>query len=99
MIRYLEEVDGDVVAVEAWYAEQSLRAAANFVAELEVAWERIAEGPARWPKGACDTRRYLLKRFPYHVVYRVVGDDVVVIAVASGKRGPGFWLRRLKSLK
>jgi plasmid stabilization system protein ParE len=99
VIRYLEEVDGDISAVEAWYAAQSLRAAAAFVAELEVAWERIAEGPSRWPKGACNTRKYLLKRFPYHVVYRIAAEDIVVIAVASGRRGPGFWLRRLRRLR
>lgn len=99
MIRYLAEVQGDIVAVEAWYAAKSLLAATRFVAELQVAWQRILEGPARWPKGACDTRRYLLKRFPYHVVYRQVDEDVFVIAVASGRRGPGFWLRRLKQLR
>lgn len=99
MIQFLEEVSGDIAAAEAWYAAESLAAAERFVAELEVAWKRIIEGPGRWPKGACRTRRYLLKRFPYHVVYRVVEEDVIVIAVASARRGPAFWMRRLRKLR
>jgi plasmid stabilization system protein ParE len=40
------------------------------------------------------TRRLLLPRFPYHVVYRVLPSEIIVVAVAHAKRRPGYWRRR-----
>lgn len=40
------------------------------------------------------TRRVLLRRFPYQIVYRLKPDDVVVVAVAHLKRRPGYWKNR-----
>jgi plasmid stabilization system protein ParE len=79
-----------------WYAERSSVAADAFMAELDAAIDRICESPDRWPTYLHGTRRYLMKRFPYLVVYRVINDKPQVIAVAHGKRKPGYWRRRLK---
>jgi toxin ParE1/3/4 len=35
-------------------------------------------------------------RFPYRVVYVVLGADIDVLAVAHAKRRPGYWRRRVK---
>jgi hypothetical protein len=40
------------------------------------------------------TRRYLLKRYPYAVIYRELDDLIWVVAVAHGKRRPGYWKSR-----
>lgn len=37
------------------------------------------------------SRRVIVARFPYHVVYRLHGEDIVILAVAHMKRRPGFW--------
>jgi plasmid stabilization system protein ParE len=80
-----------------WYAERSSVAADAFMAELDVAIDRICESPDRWSSYLHETRRYLMKRFPYLVVYREIEDKLQVIAVAHGKRKPGYWRRRLTS--
>ena len=36
-------------------------------------------------------RRQLVRRFPYVVFYRASEDVVIVLAVAHGKRRPGYW--------
>lgn len=41
-----------------------------------------------------DTRRYLLRRFPFFVVFREVADRVQIVAVAHARRRPGYWLGR-----
>jgi len=40
------------------------------------------------------TRRILLRRFPYQIVYRLKPDGIVVVAVAHLKRRPGYWKSR-----
>jgi plasmid stabilization system protein ParE len=36
----------------------------------------------------------LVRRFPYVVVYRQIAARVQIVAVAHGKRKPGYWKRR-----
>jgi len=79
-----------------WYAERSSVAADAFMAELDTAIGRICESPDRWATYLHGTRRYLMKRFPYLVVYRAIKDKLQVVAVAHGRRKPGYWRRRLK---
>ena len=40
------------------------------------------------------TRRLLVDRFPYQVVYRLREADIVIVAFAHLKRRPGYWKRR-----
>lgn len=39
-------------------------------------------------------RRSLVSHFPYHVVYRLEHDEIVILAIAHVKRRPGFWKDR-----
>lgn len=40
------------------------------------------------------TRRALVARFPYQVVYRLRPAEIVIVAVAHLKRRPGYWKNR-----
>jgi plasmid stabilization system protein ParE len=77
-----------------WYRERSQAAADSFVAEMDHAIERIIEAPDRWPPCIGGTRRYLLHRFPFSIVYRKQGPAIQVIAVAHGHRKPDYWKTR-----
>jgi plasmid stabilization system protein ParE len=77
-----------------WYAKRSQRAADAFLAELDAAMDGIQKRPATFASYLHGTRRYLLKRYPYAVVYRELPDLIQVVAIAHGKRRPGYWMRR-----
>ena len=77
-----------------WYAARSINAAANFAAEVDAAMKRIAAFPEHSARIDDRHRVTLLNRFPYHVVYRVTEEAIVVIALAHGARRPGFWRTR-----
>ena len=40
------------------------------------------------------TRRALVARFPYQVVYRLRPTEMVIVAIAHLKRRPGYWKNR-----
>ena len=40
------------------------------------------------------TRRLLVARFPYEVVYRLQPEAIVLVAIAHLKRRPGYWKGR-----
>ena len=74
-----------------WYAERSMRAAEGFEAEFERALESIAAHPERYP--LCDDRHrfFLLKRYPFQIIYRRRSEDRwLVVAVAHTSRRPGY---------
>ena len=84
----------EVDTAKDWYFSRSAAAASDFADEMERAVELILDGPDRWPNHLHGTRRFLLRRFPFLVVYRVLGDSVLVVAVAHAARKPGYWKRR-----
>jgi plasmid stabilization system protein ParE len=81
-------------AVE-WYRERSPRAAESFVNELSGALQRISEHPGLYFLSEFGTRRVLLHKFPYLVVFRETANGIEVIAVAHGRRRPGYWRNRV----
>ncbi|MBI3944631.1 MAG: type II toxin-antitoxin system RelE/ParE family toxin [Armatimonadetes bacterium] len=73
--------------------------AEEFLQEMEHGIARILEYPHAWPVIDQDARRYVLKRFPYGVYYRVVDEDTIfVVAVMHQKRRPGYWRHRLTEI-
>ena len=89
------EAGEEAVAAVAWYAERNPAAADELFAEIEHAFERILETPFAFPSHRRGTRRYLMRRFPYGIVYRITAAGLQVIAVAHAKRRPGYWKERL----
>jgi plasmid stabilization system protein ParE len=88
-------------------AENDLRDAAEFyreradntlsqslLAEFERSVDVLLHHPglgALWRNGR---RRFLMKRFPYSLVYTVVGEQIRVLAVAHHSRRPDYWRGR-----
>ena len=77
-----------------WYAERNPTAGDAFMAALDQAVSQILNSPGRWPLHLHGTRKYLLRRFPYAVIYRATVNAIQIIAVAHGRRRPGYWRTR-----
>ena len=89
------EAVAEVRAATQWYRERSDLAADAFLAELDRAVEKIAENPEMYPHYVRGTRRYFLQRFPFYLVYRQVDEKLEIIAIAHGRRKPGYWKKRI----
>ena len=57
--------------------------------------ELIAQAPRRWAPGLGGTRRFLLRCFPFALVYRELPSVIQVLPVAHSHRRPGYWKTRL----
>jgi toxin ParE1/3/4 len=87
----LEELESAVL----WYLERSERAAVNFVNDVDQAVEMVLASPERWPTSDYQTRKFVLRHFPFAIIYREREMSVQVLAVAHGHRRPGYWKERL----
>ena len=94
-IEYHEGASVDVVTAVTWYRRRSPKAALDFIEELRRASEVIREAPERWPIGKNKTRRFLLWRFPFAVIYSERQSVIIIWAVAHGSRRPDYWTKRL----
>ena len=83
-------------ASAAWYKLRARGLGERFVASVDSALQRIAEGPASFPMWDADVRfrRVVTERFPYVVFYRDMEQQIEVVAIAHGARQPGYWLKR-----
>jgi plasmid stabilization system protein ParE len=90
-VAFLPAAETDYREALAWYQARSPQAAAGFEAAVEVALRRIADAPEQW--ALCDDRHrfYVLRRYPYSIIYRVENGDVLVVAVAHARRSATYW--------
>jgi hypothetical protein len=52
--------------------------------------------PQRWAAGPHSTSRFLLRKFPFTLIYRERPSGVIqIVAVAHTSRKPGYWKHRL----
>ena len=93
-IRFHPAADEELLDATEWYVERSATAAAGFVREIEHALARIAEAPERYPVTRFGRRRFVLLNYPYDVVYRIVRNEIEIIAVSHHARRPGYWRNR-----
>lgn len=81
---------------QSWYESRSQTAAEAFLDELDHAIAQITIAPERWARYLFGTRRYIMQRFPFLVVYREKSPSLIqIVAVAHGHRKPGYWRDRL----
>jgi len=87
----------EVQAIHDHYSDIAPTLAEDFQIELERSRTVIERSPNTWPQYIHGTQRYLMKRFPYFVVYRATVKRIEVIAIAHERQRPGYWAHRKPS--
>ncbi|MEA3241211.1 MAG: type II toxin-antitoxin system RelE/ParE family toxin [Pseudomonadota bacterium] len=67
----------------------------RFLDIVETATIEIAESPETWPEVDPGIRRRLLRRFPYSILYQIIQDEIIIVAVMHHKQKPRYWINRL----
>jgi plasmid stabilization system protein ParE len=94
-VRFVPEADEEVSEATAFLFERSPRAAERFLADVDHAIQLLLRFPRLGSPLPRNLRRLLLKVFPYRIIYRIEGDEIVVYAVAHVRRRPGYWRKRV----
>ena len=90
-VRFVPAAGREAEDALAWYLQRSLKAAESFLREFDRGLALIAESPRLWPRFEAGTRRYVLRKFPYSIIYRLITERIEVVAVAHQRRRPGYW--------
>jgi toxin ParE1/3/4 len=90
----LRAAQADIRKAAHFYQRQSPHLGTKFTAEVEHTFSRVAENPEIGSPMRQGARKLLVRRFPYFVMYRVLPDRVLVLAVGHQRRHPDFGLDR-----
>ncbi|HZH83426.1 MAG TPA: type II toxin-antitoxin system RelE/ParE family toxin [Phototrophicaceae bacterium] len=93
-VRFHPDAIAEGQAAYEWYRDRNPSAANAFVAEPDHAIRQIQDNSEGWPMHMHGTRKFLFRRFPYQMIYRIIESTIQVIAVAHGRRRPGYWKSR-----
>lgn len=82
------------MAVE-YYEDSRSGLGLEFAQEVYAAITRVIQFPDAWSPMSKNTRRCLVSRFPFGIIYQVKSGYVRIIAVADLRRRPNYWLDRV----
>ena len=88
------EAEAELLGARAWYEGERVGLGAIFAAAVETTVIAILHNPLAYPRVKGDTRRALVRRFPYAVYFRPIGDAIIVLAVMHGHRLRRHWRSR-----
>ena len=93
-VKFLDDAIVEARVAFLRYRERSDLAAGRFRDEFNRAITAISSSPEAWPTYVHETRRYLFRRFPFFVVYRMIPEGIQVVTVVHARRRPGYWKDR-----
>lgn len=89
------QVFSDIDKIMEYYGTTATaQLADDFYVELRSFMVEAAKRPESFSIRERDIRRINLERFPYHFLFRVVGDAVRILVVRHHGRHPSFGTRR-----
>jgi plasmid stabilization system protein ParE len=93
-VEFHQKAISELNAAVDYYEERSYGLGIAFLKEIQAGIEIIKEYPESWQKLSLSTRRFLIKQFPYGIIYMVHKEVLYIIAVMHLNRKPGYWEKR-----
>ena len=88
------EAEAELLDAQTWYEGGRVGLGAIFAAAVETTITAILQNPMAFPRVKGETRRALVRRFPYAVYFRPLDDEIIVLAVMHARRNPRHWRSR-----
>lgn len=88
ILRFLPEVEEDLISGYVWYESKSRGLGEDFLRMFYAYANEIVWNPLRFPKVYKDFRRRLLRRFPYAIYFEIENDQIIVFGLFHCARNP-----------
>lgn len=88
------QAEEELLGARDWYDGQRAGLGQEFVDDVREALDAVSTRPLTFPKVAGETRRAILRRFPYGLFFQATSNEVVVLAIIHGRRHPQRWKSR-----
>lgn len=93
------DAEAELIAGATFYKENaSKKIAQDFLAEFNQAINLLKYNPRLGISWEQQTRKLVLHRFPYSIVYYEHSGQLKIVAVAHQSRRPGYWRDRMENV-
>ena len=94
-LEFHRQIASDISRIMDYYEDVAgPKLADEFYSELRSSFQKAADSPEAYEIRARDLRQGNLERFPYHFLFRIVGDRVRILVVRHHRRRPSLGLHR-----
>ena len=90
-----EDAEAEFGRAVEYYEESRPGLGLEFAQEVYAAITRVIQFPDAWSPMSKNSRRCLVSRFPFGIIYQVKSGYVRIIAVADLRRRPNYWRDRV----
>ena len=94
-VAFLEPAQYELEEAVEYYNQQHHNLGSDFLSEVVDSIGRITEYPDAWQSLTARTRRCVIHRFPYGIIYQIRSDIILVIAISNLHRKPTYWQDRI----
>lgn len=95
-LRFLPVAQAEFLHEVSYYSQVRAGLGARFKDAVKVATARALRTAEAGAPAANDCRKFRVKGFPFNVVYRVMGEEVLVVAIAPDNKKPEYWRHRTR---
>jgi toxin ParE1/3/4 len=88
------QADSELNEAAAYYARARMGLGDAFLAEVQRSVDQLCATPLAGQLVEKDVRWWVVRRFPYSILYRVRSDHIRILAIAHHKRRPFYWRGR-----
>ncbi len=87
------EAEKDLIETFQWYEQKRIGLGHDFLLQIDAGLRFIQNNPFAFPIRYKGTRRNIIKRFPYSIIYRVEDINIIILGVVYGGRDPK-WIKK-----
>jgi plasmid stabilization system protein ParE len=93
-VTYLDAAKAEFEEAIQCYNDQRAGLGFELADQVKQAIERIRNYPRAWTSLSKRTRRCLIHRFPYRIIYEARTDVIIIVAIQHHRRKPNNWRDR-----
>ena len=92
------EAEVDLKEAFSWYEDKRTGLGYDFLLRIDAGINFINRNPEIHPIEYKRTRKHLIKRFPYKIIYFVKEEKIIILAVIHGNRRPDLIKKRMDNI-
>jgi toxin ParE1/3/4 len=94
-IRFHPQAEAEMISAAVFYETKQKDLGKRFLTSVQNALNKIQINPLLYQEIDDGVRRCLTMTFPFGVVFRIMPEQYVIIAVMHLHRAPGYWKSRV----
>ncbi len=98
-VMILPEAEEDLKGAFSWYEANRKGLGYDFLLQVDAGINIITRNPDIHPIDYRKTRKHLIRRFPYKIIYLVEAGKIIILAVIHGKRNPDVIIERIEGFE